>query len=152
MDSPAIRPALPADIPAIERIVREAYAPYIARMGRRPGPMDDDYRARVAEHAVWVTERDGAIAGLVVLLTASDHVLLDNVAVARGHQGHGIGRTLVDFAEAEAARRGYREIRLYTHVTMTENQALYRRLGFEETHRGEQAGFERVFMRKHLAA
>jgi hypothetical protein len=33
---------------------------------------------------------------------------------------------------------------------MIENQALYARLGFAETGRGEQAGFARVFMRKRL--
>lgn len=152
MDDSAIRPARPADLADIEHIVEDSYAHYVERMGQRPGPMDDDYRARIAEHAVWVIERDGTIAGLVVVLAAPDHLLLDNVAVARSHQGRGIGRRLVGFAEAEARRRGLREIRLYTHVTMVENQVLYRRLGFEETHRGEQAGFQRVFMRKRLAA
>ncbi|MEJ0067422.1 MAG: GNAT family N-acetyltransferase [Pseudomonadota bacterium] len=152
MDKLAIRPARPADIADIERIVHDAYAPYITRMGQRPGPMDDDYPARVTEQAAWVLERDGGVAGLVVLLDEADHLLLDNVAVARSHHGQGLGRVLVAFAEAEARRRGYREIRLYTHVTMTENLAIYARLGFEETHRGEQAGFHRVFMRKRLGA
>jgi ribosomal protein S18 acetylase RimI-like enzyme len=146
-----IRPARPDDLSDIARIVHDAYAHYVARMGQRPGPMDDDYPARIAERAVWVSERDGQIAGLLVLLLQPDHVLLDNVAVAQSHQGQGIGRLLVGFAETEAERRGYSEVRLYTHVTMVENQALYRRLGFEETHRGEQAGFARVFMRKRLA-
>lgn len=152
MDDDAIRPARPADLADIARIVDDAYAHYVERMGQRPGPMDDDYPARIAAHAVWVIERDDAIAGLVVLLPQPDHLLLDNVAVARSHQGQGIGRLLVGFAEAEARRRGFGEIRLYTHVTMVENQRLYRRLGFEETHRGEQAGFARVFMRKPLSA
>jgi hypothetical protein len=34
-----IRAALPADQAAVERIVREAYTPYIARIGKEPGPM-----------------------------------------------------------------------------------------------------------------
>ena len=54
------------------------------------------------------------------------------------------------FADEEARRPGFDEVRLYTHVTMTEHQALYRHLGFEETHRGEQAGYQRAFMRKRL--
>ena len=48
---------------------------------------------------------------------------LDNVAVAGNFQGKGIGRRLIDFAEAEARRRGFGEIRLYTHQTMHENIA-----------------------------
>jgi ribosomal protein S18 acetylase RimI-like enzyme len=151
MSLPTIRPACATDVAAIARIVEEAYSPYIARMaGRRPGPMDDDYPARVAEGAVWVLERDDIVAGILVLLPGRDHLLLDNVAVAPAHKGHGLGRQLVAFAEAEARRRGLDELRLYTHVTMTENQALYRRVGFEETHRAEQAGLQRVFMRKQL--
>src|SRR5271170_2238234 len=129
MDESAIRPARLVDLADIERIVEDAYTPHVARMGQRPGPMDDDYPARIAERSVWVIERDGQIAGVLVLLPEPDHLLLDNVAVARNHQGHGIGRILVAFAEAETKRRGYGEIRLYTHVTMVENQALYRRLG-----------------------
>jgi hypothetical protein len=38
-------------------------------------------------------------------------------------QGIGLGRRLLAFAEAEALRRGYREIRLYTHQKMLEINA-----------------------------
>jgi ribosomal protein S18 acetylase RimI-like enzyme len=62
----------------------------------------------------------------------------------------GLGRRLLAFAEREAQRRGYPEIRLYTHRLMTENQRLYASIGYEETGRGEEAGYERVFMRKRL--
>jgi hypothetical protein len=47
-------------------------------------------------------------------------------------------------------RRGYREIRLYTHQTMVENQRLYASIGYEETGRGTETGYVRVFMRKQL--
>ena len=61
-----------------------------------------------------------------------------------------MGRRLLAFAEAEALRRGYREIRLYTHQTMVENQRLYASIGYVETGRGTEAGYDRVFMRKQL--
>ena len=61
-----------------------------------------------------------------------------------------MGRRLLAFAEAEALRRGYREIRLYTHQTMVENQRLYASIGYEVTGRGTKAGYDRVFMRKPL--
>jgi hypothetical protein len=41
-------------------------------------------------------------------------------------------------------------LRLYTHERMTENIALYSRLGFVATGRGRQAGYDRVFMTKRL--
>jgi len=61
-----------------------------------------------------------------------------------------LGRRLLAFAEAEAVRRGYREIRLYTHRTMTENQRLYAAIGYEVIGYGSEDGYERVFIRKQL--
>ena len=72
------------------------------------------------------------------------------LAVIPARQGLGLGRRLLAFAEAEALRRGYREIRLYTHQTMVENQRLYTSIGYEETGCGTEAGYDRVFMRKQL--
>lgn len=149
---PTIRVATATDVPMIASIVQQAYRHYIPRMGKPPGPMLDDYAVRVREGAVWVIEQANAIFGIIVLLPASDYLLLDNIAVAPGRQGLGIGRRLLDFAEAEALRRGYREIRLYTHETMIENQRLYSALGYEETGRATQAGYDRVFMCKQLGS
>ena len=144
-----IRPADAADLPAVQRIVRDAYTKYIARIGKPPGPMNDDYAALVRAHHVWVM--GDPLQGAIVLLPEADHLLLDNVAVDPAAQGQGIGRALIEFAEAEARRRGYTELRLYTHETMTENIALYRRTGWQETGRAEQNGFARVFFRKPVS-
>jgi ribosomal protein S18 acetylase RimI-like enzyme len=137
-------------VSAVAEIVDQAYRNYIARMGKPPGPMLDDYAARVLEGVVWVLEEGSVIAGIIVLLPATDYLLLDNIAVSPARQGLGLGRRLLAFAEAEALRRGYAEIRLYTHQTMVENQRLYVSIGYEETGRGTEAGYERVFMRKQL--
>jgi ribosomal protein S18 acetylase RimI-like enzyme len=122
-------------------------------MGKPPGPMLDDYDVLIADGAVSVLEpNDGVIAAILVLLPKPDHLLLDNIAVRTDCQGQGLGRKLIAFAEAEARRLGYAELRLYTHETMTENIALYTRLGFIETGRGQEAGYDRVFMTKRLDA
>ena len=151
MDSPRIRAAIAGDAPVISQIVEQAYRHYIPRIGKPPGPMLDDYNARISEGVVWVIEEASAIAGVIVLLPRPDYLLLDNIAVAPARQSSGLGRRLLTFAEAEAVRRGYKEIRLYTHETMIENQRLYAAIGYEETGRGTEAGYERVFMRKRLA-
>jgi ribosomal protein S18 acetylase RimI-like enzyme len=150
MDKPRIRPALAADVPEIAKIVDHAYRQYIARMGKPPGPMLEDYAARVSEGVVWVVEEGAVRAAMIVLVPAPNYLLLDNVAVSPARQGLGLGRRLLAFAEAEALRRGYREIRLYTHQTMVENQRLYASIGYQETGRGTEAGYDRVFMRKQL--
>jgi ribosomal protein S18 acetylase RimI-like enzyme len=81
---------------------------------------------------------------------AEDHLFVDNVAVAPGQQGRGLGRELVAFAEEKAAEHGLPEVRLYTNEKMHENLDIYARLGFEETGRGLDGGYRRVFMRKRL--
>jgi len=150
MEEPRIRAATATDASAIVEVVDRAYRHYISRIGKPPGPMLDDYVARVSEGTVWVLEEGAAIVGIIVLLPASDYLLLDNIAVTPARQRLGLGRRLLAFAEAEALRRGYREIRLYTHQKMVENQRLYASIGYEETRRGTEAGYERVFMRKQL--
>ena len=150
MEEPRIRAATADDVSAITQIVGQAYRHYIARMGKPPGPMLDDYAARVLEGVVWVLEEGAVIAGIIVLLPAMDYLLLDNIAVSPARQGSGLGRRLLAFTEAEALRLGYTEIRLYTHQTMVENQRLYASIGYEETERGTEADYDRVFMRKQL--
>ena len=146
-----IRLAGPADRATIEAIVQEAYAVYIDRIGKPPGPMLDDYAALIAAGPVNVFEEsEGSIAAILVLLAKPDHLLLDNISVRRDRQGKGLGRQLIDFAAAEARRLGYRELRLYTHEKMTENIGLYTRLGFVETDRRQDSGYDRVFMSKQL--
>ena len=145
------RRATSDDLEAVGSLVRAAYAHYVARIGREPGPMLDDY-GRLIEHGrVHVVERDGAVQGILVLIPQEDAMLLDNVAVDPAAQGSGLGRGLLAFAEREAIAAGYRWIRLYTNEAMTENIRLYGRLGYHETHRAVEKGLRRVYMAKPLA-
>jgi ribosomal protein S18 acetylase RimI-like enzyme len=147
-----LRRATAEDADFLRELARTAYAHYVERVGREPGPMVDDYDARVAEDECWVASTEPADdVGYLVLRVEPDHLLLDNVAVDPRHQGHGIGRQLLAFAEERARAHGRDEIRLYTHVTMVENIALYTRLGYVETHRERENSFLRVFMAKRLA-
>jgi len=147
--SAAIRTARADDLPAIAAIVDGAYRPYVARIGREPGPMLDDYAALVSAGRVHVLDQ-GGVRGFLVLLQEEDTMLLDNVAVHPDRQGCGHGGLLMRFAEDMARAAGCVAIKLYTHEMMVENIARYRRLGFVETHRAEEKGLRRVFMRKPL--
>ncbi len=150
MTMSVIRLATLDDLAAIEATVAEAYSPYIARMGQKPGPMLDDYAGQIAAGRVHLCVRDGAVAGLLVLVAEVDCMLLDNVAVALAARGMGVGTKLLDFAETVARQAGFAVIRLYTHETMVENVAIYLRRGYRETHRGAERGFSRVYMEKAL--
>jgi ribosomal protein S18 acetylase RimI-like enzyme len=146
-----IRLAHEGEAAALHDIVRAAYVHYVSRIGQPPGPMLDDYPARIAGGQAWVLEDAGRLVGVMVLEDQPDALLLDSIAVRPECQGSGFGRTLMAFAEAEAHRRGFAKIVLYTHVLMTENQALYRRLGYVETGRVSEKGFDRVYMQLNLS-
>ena len=145
-----LREARPEDAEPVRRIVAEAYGLYVARIGRQPAPMTADYAALIAAGAVTVLEADGEPAGVLVLAPRDDHLLLENVAVAPARQGRGLGRRLVERAEARARELGLPEVRLYTNRAMTENLALYPALGYRETGRNEEDGFARVHFAKRL--
>ena len=146
-----LRLADSADLETVQALVHDAYVHYVPRIGKQPGPMRDDYERRIVAAQVWLLERDRMALGLVVLEEQDGFLLLDNVAVAPAAQGRGFGRKLIAFAEEEASRRGFDEIRLYTHALMVENIALYHRLGFVEIARVHEKGFDRVYMAKHQA-
>jgi ribosomal protein S18 acetylase RimI-like enzyme len=146
----AIRPARAAEAEAIQALVAAAYAVYLPRLGKPAGPVLDDYATIIAAGQAWVLEVEGQLAGALVLIDRPDHLLLDNVAVDPQRHGQGLGRRLIAFTEAEAKARGFTEIRLYTNEVMTENLGLYTRLGFLETHRVEEKGYKRIYMRKML--
>jgi ribosomal protein S18 acetylase RimI-like enzyme len=150
MTAEMLREATPADREAIERLVEDAYSMYVDRIGKRPAPMDADYAALIAAGLVTVAERDGAPAGILVLVPMPDHLLVENVAVDPAAQGSGLGRVLMAHAEDEARARGFSELRLYTNEKMVENVAWYPRLGYRETDRRIESGFARVFFAKTI--
>lgn len=147
-----IRPAQLSDLPEVERIVESAYGGYVARIGRKPGPMLDDYAALIAAGRVQVLESadPGGMCGILVLVPQADAMLLDNVAIAPQAQGRGYGRRLIALAEQAAIDAGFDRLRLYTNEAMTENIALYARLGFRQTHLATEHGLRRVYMEKRL--
>lgn len=130
--------------------VEAAYRHYIARMGKPPGPMLDDYAAVIRQHGAYVADDEGEIVGVLVLIRTGSGILLDNVAVHPEHQGKGLGRRLLELAETEARRQGYTHIDLYTHECMVENIGMYEAFGYIETARRTEHGYKRIYMRKAL--
>src|SRR3712207_6382164 len=139
-----VRHAGPGDAGAMRRLVEAAYDKYVARIGREPVPMTADYDEIAGSGRAWLAEEGDRIVGLLVLEAAEDHLLVENLAVAPGHQGRGLGSRLLRFAEDQARARGLHEVRLFTHVTMTENQAYYPRRGYVRTRRDGEADPEKI--------
>lgn len=129
-----IRRAEPQDTRGLAGCIEAAYAGYAVRIADLPA-VSEGLADDIAGHRVWVAERDGELGGGIVLVPKEDFLLLANVAVHPAWSGQGLGRALIERAEADCRQLGLRELRLTTHVAMTENVRLYRHLGWRETGR-----------------
>lgn len=109
-----------------------------------------DYGALIEAGELKLLEEAGRPVALIVLRPEEDALFVENIAVDPQAQGKGYGRALLAFAEDEARRLGLTAIRLYTNAAMTENLAYYPRLGFRETDRREEDGYNRVFFEKRV--
>ena len=148
---PVVRLATAGDTAGALACVIEAFEPYVERIGRAPAPMLLDYPTQIADGRVWVAERSSQLEGVLVQCETQEGFYVDTVAVTTRCRGAGVGRALLEFAEAEAIRRGFTSIYLCTNSRMTENQMLYPKIGYVEYDRKTEDGYDRVFYRKPLA-
>jgi N-acetylglutamate synthase-like GNAT family acetyltransferase len=146
----SIRRASQDDTPSVTATVCEAYIHYIERIGKQPGPMLRDYSAVIQTDQVYVALSNERVIGTMTLKITADGFFLENVAVRPALQGAGVGRQLLKLAETEAQRAGHQSICLSTHELMTENRALYERIGYVEFDQRVINGYSRVFLRKSL--
>ena len=143
----SIRRAKIDDAEALTAIMHSAYGEYSARFDDEIlPPLSVDYAQEIQSFPVWVAESCGSLVGGIMCFTEDDQFTIANVAVSPQFQGQGLGRGLLEFAEAEARNQGELELHLATHVKLVENIALYKHLGWAERGRDER----RVFMRKTI--
>jgi GNAT superfamily N-acetyltransferase len=146
-----IRIARTDDVARIREIARAAYARYVPRIGREPAPMVADYDADARAGRIVVVELDRKLIGYLVAWPEDDAFFIENLGIEPQLQGKGWGRRLMNHAAATAADLSLNALRLYTNAAMTENLSMYAHLGFFETHRVTEGGFNRVYMRLNLA-
>ncbi|MES0810856.1 GNAT family N-acetyltransferase [Roseibium sp. SCPC15] len=146
-----IRTANKSDEPAVRRCAERAYERYIAAIGRKPAPMVADFETQIEAgliHAAF--DANGLLLGFIVFLPKDNHMFLENVAVDPSAAGAGVGKALIRYCEETARREGLGSVRLYTNEKMIENLAIYPHLGFVETERRSEDGFNRVYFEKRL--
>jgi ribosomal protein S18 acetylase RimI-like enzyme len=114
-----------------------AYAKWVPITPRKPRPMTADYSASVLTNQFDFLFEGERLVGLIETVQQDPDLMIVNVAVEPDCQGKGYGTHLMRHAEQLARGLGLSGTRLYTNKLMTENIALYKRLGYhfeKETH------------------
>lgn len=138
MASPlSIRRVGPEQVDQIRDLSLRAYAKWIPITPRKPRPMTADYSVSVLTNRFDFLFEEERLVGLIETVQQDSDLMIVNVAIEPDCQGKGYGTTLIRHAEQIAQVAGLSGTRLYTNKLMTENIALYERLGYrfeKETH------------------
>ena len=144
-----IREAVIEDAADLQRIMESAYSAYLQRMdGKRLPPMDVDYSSEIRDYPTWVVASNGCIVAGLIMIFEDDFASIANIAVHPDFQGQGVGGGLLKFAESVAQEKAYTELRLATHILLTENISLYEHLGWTEIERDD----DRAYMKKVICS
>jgi ribosomal protein S18 acetylase RimI-like enzyme len=143
-----IRPYQPADSEAVVRLALRAWEPVFESIRDSLDPavyetfypngwrshQQSDVEAALADQAVWVAERDGAVAGFVSIVLHPDDNLgeVHMIAVDPDHQQAGIGAALTDHAVVLMRDSGVKIAMIETGADPGHGPArrLYERSGF----------------------
>jgi GNAT superfamily N-acetyltransferase len=138
---PVVRPAVRADLEALVRLlgvlfsIEADFHPDPGRQRRGLARLLED----PARCLVLVAEEAGAVVGMVtvqlVVSTAEggDAGLLEDLVVDEAHRGTGVGRRLVEAAEAWARARGATRLQLLADVANAPALGFYARVGWTRT-------------------
>jgi GNAT superfamily N-acetyltransferase len=141
-----------ADMHHVWHIVYHAYSAYIPLLGRTPPTFLEPFDQHITAKNLWLMESTAGVNAMLVLTPAADHLMIQALCVNPDHQGQGLGRAALAFAENKARELSFSEIRLYTNSKMLRNLRIYRQWGFRETHRESYDWGKRVHLRKLLKA
>lgn len=142
-----VREATPLDVPHIVQL------PWDDEIGQEREAISPDtlHRYREAFEAITTDPRskvlvavdNDAVIGCVHLTCIAGlsyrgawRCLIEELRVAREARRRGVGRLLMQAAEAQAGLLGCALVELFVHENRAEAQAFYRCLGFSGTHRG----------------
>jgi GNAT superfamily N-acetyltransferase len=104
---------------------------------------------KIAAETVFVATLDGRLVGCVFLAPRGDHLYVGKLAVAPEFPGRGIGRALMEAAIREARRLKVAALELQTRVELTQNHAVFERLGFRHIGSTAHPGFNRPTSRTY---
>lgn len=146
-----IRKATESDLDAIEQLYDDLTDHLATQNINYPNwkkgvyPLRCDAEEGLQNSTLYVAERTGEIVGTVIYLRDQGEpyrtadwqlpfdipvIVLHILAVHPAHQGTGVGRALMDYAEHLARQAGARAVRLDTHVNNLPACRLYEKCGY----------------------
>jgi ribosomal protein S18 acetylase RimI-like enzyme len=128
-----------ADLPAIRSLLAELIGALEDPSSFDPDRATENCRALLGDpdHHLLVARIGGTACGFAHLTTRPSILddrptgLIDELVVAREHQGQGIGRLLMDAAIDRCRELGCCEVEVSTDVSNLRAQEFYRRYGFD---------------------
>ncbi|MHB8631609.1 MAG: GNAT family N-acetyltransferase [Candidatus Limnocylindria bacterium] len=153
-----IEPARPDEAEAIAALLRDAYADHAAAGLNFSAATATaaQVRERIANGQVYVARQDGRVLGTYNLRTKNDPLgeagYVNSLAIDPALRRTGLGRLLLEHAEAEALRRGLGRMRLDTALPLTDLVGWYERRGYRAVGATHWQGktYDSVIMQKLL--
>lgn len=139
-----IRPALAEEAAAIAALIHPAFEQYRGRLQPESGALSESagtIAASMASGTILVAFRAERLVGCVSVQRKGDFAYAGRLAVEPLERGSGVGRALMEEAEALARRMGLGRLRVDTRLALTENRSFFRALGFVEGAQRCHAGF-----------
>lgn len=146
-------------VPLTDRGAQDCLRQYYAELDARLDGGFDVTRSRDPEApdmqpprgAFLMALSDGRAVGCVGLKgTDRGYAEIKRLWIAPAARGRGLGRKLMDGAEAEARRLGIAVLRLDTNGALPEAASLYRRSGWTEIARFNDDPYAQLFFEKRL--
>ncbi len=125
------RTATPADIPAMTRIINDAFiVEAFFKIGNRTS--EDELQALMNEGGEFlvVDDADGTMAGCVYLYCSGDRAYFGMLSIDPARQGRGFGKALIAAVEAHARERGCRFMDIHIVNLREELPPYYGRFGY----------------------
>jgi GNAT superfamily N-acetyltransferase len=136
---------------AIERLMRDAFTPYVKKLGRGPiaGP-SSWLEAAIGHGDIYVGLDETEIVGVVATSRRGDELVIAGLAVDPPRQGAGIGSWLLDQIEQTARSDQVKALSLQTPEMMPDLLRFYYRHGFLETRKALPTHGKDNHLRVHM--
>jgi len=147
----ALVAAVPAQLGAVERLIRTAFTPYVRRLGREIAADAYGWFAEaIAQGDIYIALEGNEIVGAIATRRHDTDLELALIGVDPARQKSGIASFMIGRIAELAQARGVRTLSLNTAEMMEDRVRLYSRHGFAIVKRGPPDHGKDAHIRVHM--